>query len=165
MAISVSFNGSTIYKPGSYSKRQIDLGGGFPLSPTGLIAIFGESAAGTPGASVPNVANNVFTPDQFPAIKQAYRSGPIVDACNFLFAPGADGAIPSGAQAVYIYKTNASTQATLALANSWGTLTAREYGVGGNRLTFANSLVPATSATVTSSSTFDLTGGALNTKT
>lgn len=165
MAISVSFNGSTIFKPGSYSKRQIDLGGGFPLSPTGLIAIFGEASAGVPGADVPNVANNVFTPDQFPAIKQLYRSGPIVDACNFLFAPGADGAIPSGAQAVYIYKTNASTQATLALANSWGDVNALEFGGGGNRNTLANALVPASSATTASSATFSLSGGALDTET
>lgn len=165
MAISVSFNGSTIYKPGSYSKRQIDLGGGFPLSPTGLIAIFGEAAAGTPGANVPSIANNVFTPDQFPAIKQIYRSGPIVDACNFLFAPGADGAIPSGAQAVYIYKTNASTQASLALANSWGTVTALEMGVGGNRLTYANALVPAAAATTASSATFSLAADGLASET
>lgn len=165
MAISVSFNSATIYKPGSYSRRQIDLGGGFPLSPTGLIAIFGEAAAGTPGSLVPNIANNVFTPDQFPAIKQIYRSGPIVDACNFLFSPGADGAIPSGAQAIYIYKTNASLQATLALANTWGTVKALEYGVGGNRDTFSNTLVPATSATVASSATFTLAAGALDAKT
>jgi hypothetical protein len=165
MAISVSFNGSTIYKPGSYSKRQIDLGGGFPLSPTGLIALFGESSAGVPGADVPSIANNVFTPDQMPLIKQLYRSGPIVDACNFLFAPGADGAIPSGAQAVYIYKTNASTQASLALANTWGTVKAREFGTGGNRDTLAVTLVPATPATVASSASFDLTGGGLDTKT
>jgi len=158
LAINISFNGSTIFKPGSYSKRKIDLGGGFPLSPTGLIALFGEAASGTPGANIPNIANNVFTPDQFPLIKQIYRSGPVVDACNFLFAPGADGAIPSGAQAIFIYKTNASTQATLTLANTWGTLKADEFGVGGNRLTFANALVPATSATKTSSATFTCAG-------
>lgn len=165
MAISVSFNGSTIYKPGSYSKRQIDLGGGFPLSPTGLIAIFGEAAAGTPGSAVPNIAGNVFTPDQFPAIKQIYRSGPIVDACNFLFAPGADGAIPSGAQAIYIYKTNASVQATLALANTWGTVKALEFGVGGNRDTLSIALVPASSAQTASSATFDLSADGLASKT
>ena len=62
MAISISFNGSTIYRPGSYSKTSIDLGGGFPLSPTGLIALFGEAAAGAPGANVPAIANNFFTP-------------------------------------------------------------------------------------------------------
>lgn len=134
MAINVSFNGATIYKPGAYSKVSIDLGGGFPLSPTGLIAIFGEAAAGAPGSEEVNIANNVFSPEQLPQIKAKYRSGPIVDACNFLFAPGADGAIPGGAQAVYIYKTNASVQADLAIP-SYGTATAREHGVGGNSIT------------------------------
>jgi hypothetical protein len=116
MAISVTFNGATIYKPGAYSKELIDLGGGFPLSPTGLVAILGESTSGTPGANVTDISQNVFTPDQMPAIQAMYGSGPLVDACNFLFAPGADGALPGGAQSVYIYKTNASTIADLNLA-------------------------------------------------
>ena len=157
MAINVSFNGATIFKPGAYSKTSIDLGGGFPLSPTGLIAIFGESEAGTPGSSVPDIANNVFSPEQLPQIKQLYRNGPIVDACNLLFAPGADGAIPSGAQAVYIYKTNASVRAQLALAASYGTVRAREFGVGGNRVTYKNALVPGTAAQTASSAPFNLT--------
>lgn len=135
MAINVSFNGATIYKPGAYSEEEIDLGGGFPLSPTGLVAIFGEADAGMPGASEVDIRNNFFTPDQVPAIKAKYRSGPIVDACNFLFAPGSDGAIPSGAQAVYIYKTNASVRASLALSASYGTVQALEWGIGGNRVT------------------------------
>src|ERR1035437_10882279 len=125
MAINVSFNGATIYKPGAYSKEVIDLGGGFPLSPTGLVAIFGEAVSGPPGSQVPDFSQNSFSPDQLPAIQNLYRSGPIVDACNFLFAPGADGAIPGGAQRVYIYKTNQSTRALLALANSYGLLQAR----------------------------------------
>jgi hypothetical protein len=156
MAINVSFNGATIYKPGAYSKVSIDLGGGFPLSPTGIIAIFGESDAGTPGASEVNIANNVFSPEQIPQIKQKYRNGPLVDACNFLFAPGSDGAIPGGAQAVYIYKTNASLRATLTLANTWGTVRALEWGQGGNKLTYKNVLVPATSAVRASSAPFDV---------
>jgi hypothetical protein len=135
MAINVSFNGATIFKPGAYSKTSIDLGGGFPLSPTGLIALFGEADAGEPGADETNIANNVFGPDELPAIRAKYRSGNIVDACNFLFAPGADGAIPGGAQAVYIYKTNASIRAQLVLAASYGTVRALEHGVGGNRIT------------------------------
>jgi hypothetical protein len=134
MAINVSFNGATIYKPGAYSQEIIDLGGGFPLSPTGLIALFGEADAGAPGSAETNIANNVFTPDQMPAIIAKYRSGNLVDACNFLFSPGADGAIPGGAQAVYIYKTNASVRASLALAASYGTVRALEWGVGGNRI-------------------------------
>lgn len=156
MAINVSFNGATIYKPGAYSKVSIDLGGGFPLSPTGIVAIFGEADAGTPGSGEVNIANNVFSPEQIPQIKQKYRSGPLVDACNFLFAPGSDGAIPGGAQAVYIYKTNASVRALLALANSWGSVRAREWGTGGNKITYKNVLVPATSATRASSAPFDV---------
>ena len=155
MAINVSFNGATIYKPGAYSKTTIDLGGGFPLSPTGIIAIFGEAEAGTPGASEVNIANNVFSPDQLPQIREKYRSGAIVDACNFLFAPGADGAIPSGAQAVYIYKTNASVRAQLALASSYGTVRSLEYGTGGN-LVSLKIVGASTTRTITLSQKRDL---------
>lgn len=147
MAINVSFNGATIFKPGAYSKVDIDLGGGFPLSPTGIIAIFGEADAGAPGNEEVDIKNNVFSPEQLTEIRAKYRSGPIVDAAAFLFAPATDGAIPSGAQAVYIYKTNSSVRAQLALANSYGTVRAREYGTGGNLVTYKNVLVSETAAT------------------
>lgn len=135
MAINVSFNGATIYKPGAYSKVSVDLGGGFPLSATGIIAIFGEADAGTPGASEVNIADVVYSPDQLPLIKSKYGKGAIVDAASMLFAPGADGAIPSGASAIYVYKTNASVRASLALASTYGTVRALEWGIGGNRIT------------------------------
>ena len=137
MAINVSFNGATIYKPGAYSKINIDLGGAFPLGPTGLIGILGESTRGTPGSLEVDISQNFFTASQVPEIIEKYGSGNIVDACNFLFAPASDGAIPSGAQAVYIYKTNASTRAALNLANSYGTLTALVYGEQGNRIVYS----------------------------
>lgn len=165
MAINISFNGATIYKPGAYSKVNIDLSGGFPLSPTGLVAIFGESSSGVPGSSVPDISKNVFTPDQLPMIISTYGSGPIVDAALFLFAPGADGALPSGAQSLYIYKTNASVRASLAVANSYGTLSALAYGVSGNQITYANTLVPATAAQIASSATFDTTSVSIQGKT
>jgi hypothetical protein len=149
MAINVSFNGATIYKPGAYSEEIIDLGGGFPLSPAGIVAIFGESSSGTPGANEPDIKNVVYTPDQLPALTAKYGSGNIVDAASFLFSPATDGAIPSGAQAVYIYKTNSSTQASLALAGSYGTLQALQYGTIGNLITYMNVLLAETPATVT----------------
>lgn len=161
MAINVSFNGATIFKPGAYSRTQIDLGGGFPLSPTGIVAIFGEADAGAPGASEVNIANNVFSPDQLPQIKEKYGRGAIVDACNLLFAPGADGAVPSGAQAVYIYKTNASVRAMLdpveAGTTDYGRLRARQWGTSGNQITFKNTLTPEVPANVSGSAiTFPL---------
>lgn len=152
MAINVSFNGATIFKPGAYSKTTIDLGGGFPLSPTGIVAIFGEADAGAPGSAETNIANNVFGPDQLTQIRDKYGRGPIVDAANFLFAPGADGAIPGGAQALYIYKTNASLRALLspieAGTTDYGRLRARQWGTSGNQITFKNTITAETPATM-----------------
>lgn len=138
MAINVSFAGATIYRPGAYSKTNIDLGGNIPLGPAGLVAIFGEADAGTPGANEVDIARNFFTGDLFAAAKAKYRSGPIVDALNFLFAPSADGAIANGAQTVWVYKTNASVRAEKDLVGSgWSATKVRalEWGVGGNRVT------------------------------
>jgi hypothetical protein len=134
MAISVSFNGATIYKPGAYSKTTIDLSGNVPLGPAGLIAIFGEADAGEPGSAETNIADNFFTADRLIEARAKYRSGPIVDALNFLFSPASDGAIPNGAQAVWVYKTNASVRASLVLSGSYGTVRAKEWGVGGNQV-------------------------------
>lgn len=184
MAINVSFNGATIYKPGAYSKTTIDLGGGFPLSPTGIVAIFGEADAGAPGSAETNIANNVFGPDQLVQIREKYGKGNIVDAASFLFAPGADGAIPSGAQALYIYKTNASVRAMLdpveAGSTDFGRLRARQWGTAGNQITFKNTITAEEVASVTGSAltypvvitlatndtiTYRVNGGALTTAT
>lgn len=135
MAINVQFNGATIYKPGAYSKTTIDIGGGFPVGPAGLIAVIGEADAGAPGSAEVDISNNRFTADQMPQIRSKYRSGSFVDAAGFLFAPAADAAIPSGAQTVWFYKTNESVRASKVLASSYGTLRALEWGIGGNRLT------------------------------
>ena len=137
MAINVSFNGATIYRPGAYSKLNIDLGGSFPLGATGLVAIFGESTRGKPGSEEASISRNVFLPNQLAEVRQKYGTGPIVDAMSFLFAPASDGAIPNGAQAVYVYKTNSSTRASLSLPNSFGEVRALEYGVGGNTITMS----------------------------
>lgn len=134
MAISVSFNGATLYKPGAYSKTQVDLSGNVPLGPAGLIAIFGEADAGAPGSAETNIADNFYTADRLTEARSKYRSGPIVDALNFLFSPASDAAIPNGAQTVWIYKTNASQRASLALSGSYGVVRAKEWGVGGNQV-------------------------------
>jgi len=84
MAINVSFNGATIYRPGAYSKLTIDLGGNFPLGIVGLVAIFGESTRGKPGSEEADMSRNFFLPNQISEVRQKYGSGPIVDAMNFL---------------------------------------------------------------------------------
>lgn len=160
MAINVSFGGATIYKPGAYSKQTIDLGGNIPLGPAGLVAIVGEADAGEPGSAVVDISQNFFTGEQFAAAKAKYRSGPIVDALNFLFAPASDGAIPGGAQVVWVYKTNASVRASIALANAYGTVRAREWGIGGNRISAKVTL--ANNGQATTSGTPAAFGAALN---
>jgi hypothetical protein len=157
MAINVSFNGATIYRPGAYSKLNIDLGGSFPLGATGLVAIFGESTRGKPGADESTISRNVFLPNQLAEVRQKYGSGPIVDAMNFLFAPASDGAIPNGAQAVYIYKTNSSTRASLSLANSFGEVRSLEYGVGGNTATLSAIETQEEAPSIASSAVFNET--------
>ncbi len=134
MAINVSFNGATIFKPGAYSKTTIDLGGGFPLGPTGLIGIFGEANRGAPRGDG-DVKDNVFSPEQLPEIREKYGSGSLVDAATFAFSPAADAEIPSGAQAVWIYKTNESTRSTHSMLVSYADLISLEYGEGANRIT------------------------------
>jgi len=64
MALSVSFAGTTIYKPGAYSRTTIDQGGNPPLGQTGLIAIMGEADAGTPGSEELDIAQNFYTADR-----------------------------------------------------------------------------------------------------
>lgn len=155
MAINVSFNGATIYKPGAYSRVNIDLSGGFPLGPVGLIALFGESTRGRPGSEETDISKNVYTANDLTEIRNTYGSGPLVDAMNFLFAPASDGAIPGGAQAVYVYKTNASTRASLALASTYGTVRAIEYGVGGNTITYSAVATSEVAPVKSSTAAFD----------
>ena len=150
--ITFSINGVTVNKPGSYSKTTIATGGGFPIGPAGLVALIGEADAGQPGAELVNLADNVFTGDQLSSLKSEYRSGPIADAVSWLFAPASDAAVPGGAQNVWIYKTNSSVRASLALANTYGTVRAREYGIGGNRISLQVTSVSETVASVTASS-------------
>lgn len=172
MAINVTFNGATIYKPGAYSREIIDLGGGFPVGPTGLVAIIGEAPMGPPGSQAGPISNNVYTPDELPAIVSLYGNGDISDACSFLFAPGADGAIPGGAQQIYIYKTNESTQASLELAPDSYTFTmvtgapasataGAVYTINGQLFTVTSTVVTSTSLVATSPDALGVTEGTL----
>lgn len=136
MAISVTFNGATIYKPGSYSKTVIDLGGNFPLSPVGVVGLIGEADRGLSGAEE-IIESNVFTADRLQTMVDKYGPGSaIADAASFAFSPSNDAQIVNGANAVYVYKTNTSIAATGVITDTvitqFAVLSAREPGVGGN---------------------------------
>ena len=118
MAISVNFNGATIFEPGSYTRIEVNLSGGFPLSPTGVVALVGEAEGGSPGSSAGVLT---FTSQDLASLIANYKSGPIVDAARLLIAPGRDGRVANGASLIRIYKTNASTRSSLALDNGAAT--------------------------------------------
>jgi len=140
MAVNVSFNGATIYRPGAYSHTKVDEGQSFPLGLTGIVLLIGESDGGVGILEDGNLSNKGFTSPQMNSIKAEYRGGPLVDACQFVFAPAADAAIPNGANGVYLAKTNSSTSSSLNITNSYGVITSKERGVGANRITFKSSL-------------------------
>jgi len=119
MAITRNFNGASIRKPGAYTKREVNLAGGFPLAPTGIVAIVGEAEGGASGASD---GVQTFTSEDIGALIAKYKEGPIVDAARVLVAPARDGRVANGASQVRVYKTNASAAASLALSNGTSTL-------------------------------------------
>lgn len=135
MAITINFNGATLRKPGAYSKTEVNLTGGFPIAPAGIVGIVGESDTGAPG-STEDIRENFYTSAQLAEVIEKYSSGPIVDAFRLLLAPSNDARIVNGANRVYIYKTNASTQSTAVLPTAYGTLTSRNYGLDQNTINF-----------------------------
>ena len=129
MAISIGFAGANIKKSGAYSQTTVNLTGGFPLAASGIVAIIGESANGAPGSSD---GVRTYTSEDIASLISKYGSGPIVDAARILIAPARDGRVPNGASIIRIYKTNASTQASLNLKNSADVdviaITSKNYG-------------------------------------
>lgn len=135
MAITINFNGASLRKPGSYSKTSVNLTGGFPVAPAGIVGIVGEAEAGAPGSSE-DIRENNFSPAQFADVVDKYKSGPIVDAFRLLVNPSNDARVANGANRVYIYKTNASTKASGTLPSAYGSISSKNYGLDENTINF-----------------------------
>lgn len=151
MAIKKSFGGSTIRKPGAYSISNQDLSGGAELADNGTLFLIGEAETGAPG-SVEGLAQ--FFATQLPQLIEEYTSGPLVDMARAALAPGGPGLNISGYDKVIVWKTNVSTQASLALSNGSDpimTLKDRNYGSPGNLIsaTIVNGTNAATQRQVT----------------
>jgi hypothetical protein len=111
MSIKRTFNGKTIIKPGAYSKIVVENLTGFPLQPTGVVAIVGEAKGGEPHTL------DILSQEGIQSAKVRYKSGPIADALELLANPSKDSRIVNGASKIVVYKTNPSTQAQLNLKN------------------------------------------------
>ena len=147
MAISRQFNGATIKKPGAYSHSVAASNGAGASSTTGVMMIIGEATAGAGGV---DEGIQTFPASAYSQMAAKYKSGPILDCAKNALAPSTTQGI-AGVQTFQIYKTNQSIRASHATANSYGTLTSSEYGVGGNRISYQAILSSETVATVTGS--------------
>lgn len=164
MVYSVTFNGVTLYKPGVYDKKSVELNPGSTLASTGIVGIVGESDGGAPG-SEDGVQD--FDIADISALAAKYVSGPIVDAARALVEPGSDTDIPSGAATIRVYKTNPSTQSTAvaenqddAAAATLFDITSANYGLTENQISFyiSEGSTPDQQPVLTSSAlTFPLT--------
>lgn len=112
MAIVRTFNGASLYKPGSYSAIVVQNLTGFPLATTGVVGIIGEAAGGAPGVL------DILSREGIQNAKTRYKSGNIPDALGPLVTPSNDPRVPNGASMIVVWKTNHGTQATAFLQNS-----------------------------------------------
>jgi hypothetical protein len=120
--------------PGAYpnvSVKSVPVG----VASTGVIAIIGEAAGGADFSSE-DIKNNFFTPDQADRVAAKYVSGPIVDAMRALAAPSADANIAGSATRIFIVKTNAGDKASAIVDTDFGSLSAKNFGIGGNQIKY-----------------------------
>jgi hypothetical protein len=112
MAIKKSFGGASIRKPGAYSTTTVQKTGGTTLG-SGILLLIGEASTGEPGSSA---GFQQFSAAEFSDFVSRYTSGPIVDAALAALAPSKNTGV-NGFDSLLVYKTNASTQASLQLKN------------------------------------------------
>lgn len=155
MAIKKNFGGQTLRKPGAYSKTQTSPDAGTATISNDTIFLIGEADAGKSGA-VDGV--QAYTASGYNQLAAKYKSGPLVDAAKICLSPSRTPGI-GGAGRILIYQTNTPVAATLALANTYATIQASEYGVGGNRVTYINTLSSESAISTTSSADITAFGG------
>jgi len=130
MAITRTFNGATILKPGAYSKIVVENLTGFPLQASGTVGIIGEAIGGAPGVV------DVLSKAQIQSARARYKSGPIADALALIAEPSNDPRVPNGASTIIVWKTNNGTQSALGLLNNSGNakiaLKSANYGADEN---------------------------------
>lgn len=131
MSIKKSFNGSTIRKPGAYSKSTTDNSAGTTPVSTDVLMIVGESKLGAPGSQTGIVQ---FAVERLSDLIATFGSGPIVDQALAAARPSGQ---TGGTSTFLIYKTNASTQASALVKKSGTTMytvSDSAWGLAGNNL-------------------------------
>lgn len=152
MAITKSFAGQSIRKPGAYSRSKVDNSGGAPLGTNDTLLLIGEADSGKSGA-VEGIVE--FTAEQMGSLVEKYTSGPVVDAALVSTRPSKNTEV-GGAGRILVYITNAIVQASKSINEATNTnplysVKDRKGGVSGNELsiTIANGTNSATQKLIT----------------
>lgn len=136
MPSSYYYNGRQTFTPGVYTVVNTSNFNTVNAQASGIVAIIGQAAGGTPYTAVKVRADypSFTSPTQ---LQQYFGSGDLVEAANICFAPSNDPAILGGAQTIIALNVVPSTQATVTLASNAAaalTLSSKTYGVLGNTL-------------------------------
>lgn len=113
MAIRKSFGGTTIRKPGAYSRSKVDNSGGAAIESNDSLFLVGEAALGAPG-DVEGIVE--FSAAQINQLVAKYGSGPLVDAALAATRPSRTPGV-GGAGRILVWKTNSSTRASYTAQN------------------------------------------------
>lgn len=133
MALAFQIGGARTVIPGVYDEFRVASSLPSPVAAGRAVFIFGESEEGIPGSDL-DLKLNFFT--DFQSVKDFYRSGNIVDAARMLFSNQPSPVFGGAIQRLYVYKTNATTRASKAVASpaGYGSIVAARYGERGNQI-------------------------------
>ena len=114
MTRSVTFGGTTAFHPGGLTRVNDNSLAPITATEVGIIGLLGEADGGVPGTV------SVITVDDPAQAKELFTSGALADAIRVAFNATGDARIPGGGFRCICYKTNASTQAGVSLADDEG---------------------------------------------
>ena len=112
MAITRSFGGQTLLKPGAYSVSRVDNAQSLSVGDNDTIMLIGEATNGTSSNSVNGEGTSrVFNSANVQSLVDYYVSGDIVDAALAAVRPSITAGVSGPGQFV-VYKTNVGRRAT-----------------------------------------------------
>jgi len=113
----VNFNGASLYRPGYYSKLNIEKGGAFGGTPLNKALVIGESQGGIPyNADVLDEGKIMVFAGESEA-REALIGGDALEAILFAFNASGDARITGGANRVDYIRVNPALQSSLDLNN------------------------------------------------
>lgn len=152
MSRRVLFNGVVLIRPGAATKIDASQFEDVNLDGIGVVGLIGAADGGQP-RTIQSFATAS-------GVKNAYRSGDLVEAAAIAAQPGNDTIITAGAQLIVCYKVNGSTQSTLVKPPF--TFTSQDYGLHTNDIQMSISSPDSDNGRVVNVNALDANGILIN---